>query len=67
MVPFENGQYITWYSVDENNTGDGQTLSCIPQESPSSEISGPTIDVSMSSGKKKAHFFKKICVVYRNH
>ena len=39
-------------SVDENNTGDGQTLSCVPQESPS-EISGPTIDVLMRSGKKK--------------
>ena len=44
-------------SVDENNTGDGQTLSCVPQESPS-EISGPTVDISMHSGKKKAH--KKI-------
>ena len=41
-------------SVDENNTGDGRTLSCVPQESPS-EISGPTIDVSMRSDKKKAH------------
>ena len=45
-------------SVDENNTGDGHTLSCVPQESPS-EISGPTVDVSMHSGKKKAH--KKLC------
>ena len=44
-------------SVDGNNTGDGRTLSCVPQESPS-EISGPTVDVSMRSGKKKAH--KKI-------
>ena len=41
-------------SVDENNTGDGQTLSCVPQESPS-EILGPTIDVLMRSGKKKVH------------
>ena len=45
-------------SVDENNTGDGQTLSCGTQESPS-EILGPTVDVSMRSGKKKAH--KKLC------
>ena len=44
-------------SVDENNTGDGQTLSCVPQESPS-EILGPTVDVSMHSGKKKVHFKK---------
>ena len=44
-------------SVDVNNTGDGRTLSCVPQESPS-EISGPTVDVSMCSGKKKAQ--KKI-------
>ena len=46
-------------SVDENNTGDGQTLSCVPQESPS-EILEPTIDVLMCSGKKKAHFLNKI-------
>ena len=46
-------------SVDENNTGDGQTLSCVPQESPISEISGPTIDVSMRSGKKKAKIKNK--------
>ena len=44
-------------SVDVNNTGDGRTLSCVPQESPS-EILGPTIDISMHSGKKKAHFKK---------
>ena len=66
VATFENGQY-TFRSVDENNTGDGQTLSSVPQESPS-EISGPTIDVSMHSGKKKAHKkIKKNCVVYRNH
>ena len=48
-------------SVDGNNTGDGRTLSCVPQESPS-EISGPTIDVSMHSGKKKApKKLKKLC------
>ena len=48
-------------SVDGNNTGDGRTLSCVPQESPS-EISGPTIDVSMCSGKKKTHKTnKKLC------
>ena len=46
-------------SVDENNTGDGQTLSCVPQESPS-EILGPTIDVLMRSGKKKSAL-KKLC------
>ena len=46
-------------SVDENNTGDGQTLSCVPQESPS-EILGPTVDVSMHSGKKKVHL-EKLC------
>ena len=45
-------------SVDENNTGDGQTLSCVPQESPS-EISGPTVDTLMCSGKKKAQKNKK--------
>ena len=39
-------------SVDENNTGDGRTLSCVPQESPS-EILGPTVDILMRSGKKK--------------
>ena len=48
-------------SVDGNNTGDGQTLSCVPQESPS-EISGPTVDVSMRSGKKTApKKLKKLC------
>ena len=48
-------------SVDENNTGDGQTLSCVPQECPI-EISGPTVDVTMCSGKKKAHFkITKLC------
>ena len=47
-------------SVDENNTGDGRTLSCVPQESPS-EILGPTVDVSMRSGKKKAQKIKKLC------
>ena len=47
-------------SVDENNTGDGQTLSCVPQESPS-EISGPTVDTLMCSGKKKAQENKKMC------
>ena len=46
-------------SVDENNTGDGRTLSCLPQESPS-EISGPTVDVLMRLGKKKAQE-KKLC------
>ena len=46
-------------SVDENNTGDGRTLSCVPQESPR-EILGPTVDVSMRSGKKKAQKIKKI-------
>ena len=46
-------------SVDENNSGDGRTLSCVPQESPS-EISGPTIDILMRSGKEKAQKNKKI-------
>ena len=40
-------------SVDGNNAGDGRTLSCVPQESPS-EILGPTVDVLMRSGKKTA-------------
>ena len=39
-------------SVGGNNAGDGRTLSCV-QECPS-EISGPTVDVLMRSGKKTA-------------